>query len=79
MRDFENVRQVLEELEAINNPKNKLGKVREQNEDGLIFSQDPATVQDLQEMNYEDLCSLCDLLGMSDIYLGGEIDESTAY
>lgn len=47
MRDFENVRQVLEELEAINNPKNKLGEVREQNEDGLIFSQDPATVQDL--------------------------------
>lgn len=71
MKDFENARQVLEELEAINNPQNKLGEVKEQNKDGLIFSQSPATARDLQEINYEDIISLCDLLGMSDIYLGG--------
>lgn len=27
MKDFENARQVLKELEAINNPQNKLGEV----------------------------------------------------
>ena len=73
MKDFENARQVLEELEAINNPQNKLGEVKEQNKDGLIFSQSPATARDLQEMNYDDICCLCDLLGMSDIYMGNAI------
>ena len=29
-------------------------------------------IKDLQEMNYETIINLCDLLGMSDIYLGGD-------
>lgn len=34
MTEFENVRQVLEELVAINDPKNKLGEIKEQDENG---------------------------------------------
>lgn len=75
MKEFENVRQVLEELVAINDPKNKLGEIKEQDENGLIFSERPATARDLQEINYDDLCNVCDLLGMSDIYLKGNQNE----
>ena len=54
MREFETVREALEFLETINNPKCEVKS---------------ATVKDVQEMNYETIASLCDLLGMSDVYL----------
>lgn len=70
MKDFENVRQILEELEAFNNPQSDLPKTLESDRNGGIVDR-PVTARDLQEMNYDDICCLCDLLGMSDIYLGG--------
>ena len=37
----------------------------------MIVKEHEVTARDLQEMNYETIINLCDLLGMSDIYLGG--------
>lgn len=70
MKDFENARQVLEELEAINNPQSQLPRTRETDING-VTTERLVTAEELQELNYEDIISLCDLLGMSDIYLGG--------
>ena len=71
MKEFENVRQVLEELEAINNPKSKL--LREFGT-GINEIARPILAEELQKFNYEDIVSLCDLLGMSDIYRGEDRD-----
>lgn len=73
MTDFENVRQALEELIAINNTRTKLPRSKELDESGnVIVKEHEVTARDLQEMNYQDLVSVCDLLGMSDIYMGGK-------
>lgn len=73
MKEFENVRQTLQELVDINNTRTELPRTKELDENGkVIVEEHEVTARDLQEMNYDDLCSLCDLLGMSDIYLGGE-------
>ena len=70
MTDFENVRQALEELIAINNIRTKLPRSKELDESGnVIVKEHEVTARDLQEMNYQDLVSVCDLLGMSDIYM----------
>lgn len=70
MTDFENVRQALEELIAINNIRTKLPRSKELDESGnVIVKEHKVTARDLQEMNYQDLVSVCDLLGMSDIYM----------
>lgn len=70
MTDFENVRQALEELIAINNTHTKLPRSKELDESGnVIVKEHEVTARDLQEMNYQDLVSVCDLLGMSDIYM----------
>ncbi len=69
MNAYDNVREVLENLEAINNYENGGVDRYITHADGSI-TQRPATVRELQELNYEDIASLCDLLGMSDIYLG---------
>lgn len=70
MKEFENARQVLEELEAINNPQSQLPRTHETDING-VTTERLVTAEELQELNYEDIISLCDLLGMSDIYLGG--------
>ena len=67
MREFENVREILEELEAINNPQSELPRHYEIDTNGTTTER-PVVVKELQELNYEDIASLCDLLGMSDIY-----------
>lgn len=70
MTDFENVRQALEELIAINNIRTKLPRSKELDESGnVIVKEHKVTARDLQKMNYQDLVSVCDLLGMSDIYM----------
>ena len=67
MRKFKNVREILEELEAINNPQSELPRHYEIDTNGTTTER-PVVVKELQELNYEDIISLCDLLGMSDIY-----------
>ena len=69
MRKFKNVREILEELEAINNPQSELPRHYETGTNGTTTER-PVVAKELQELNYEDIASLCDLLGMSDIYLG---------
>lgn len=70
MTDFENVRQALEELIAINNTRTKLPRSKELDESGnVIVKEHEVTARDLQEMNYQDLVDICDMLGMSDIYM----------
>lgn len=49
--NYENVKDALKELVALNTP-------------GTTFE-----LKDLQESNYELLANVCDLLGMSEIYL----------
>ncbi len=73
MRDFENVREILEELEAINKPQSELPKQYKTDTNGTTTERS-VVAKELQELNYEDIASLCDLLGMSDIYLGGRND-----
>lgn len=66
MAEFTDARAALEYLEALNN---KNCTIESATENG---KERPATIKDLQEMNYEIIINLCDLLGMSDIYLGGK-------
>ena len=67
MRKFKNVREILEELEAINNPQSELPRHYEIATNGTTIER-PVAVKELQELNYEDITSLCNLLGLSDIY-----------
>ena len=79
MTDFENVRQALEELIAINNIRTKLPRSKELDESGnVIVKEHKVTARDLQKMNYQDLVSVCDLLGMSDIYMNQKQKEVKA-
>lgn len=66
MAEFTDVHSALEFLETLNN---KNCTIESATENG---KERPATIKDLQEMNYEIIINLCDLLGMSDIYLGGK-------
>ena len=67
MRKFKNVREILEELEAINNPQSELPRHYGTGISGTTTER-PVVAKELQELNYEDIASLCNLLGMSDIY-----------
>ena len=69
MTEFENVRKALEELEAINNPQSESPRTIESIGFDINPVSRPVTTKELQELNYEDIVNVCDLLGMSDIYL----------
>lgn len=75
MTEFENVRKALEELEAINNPQSEVPRTIENIGFDISPLSRPVTAKELQELNYEDIVNICDLLGMSDIYLKGNQDE----
>ena len=64
--DFDNVREVLEVLFDYNNQKNGVPRIKD---DGARKMRDVKT-EELQEVNYELLANVADLLGMSDLYLG---------
>lgn len=66
MAEFTDAHSALEFLETLNN---KNCTIESATENG---KKRPATIKDLQEMNYETIINLCDLLGMSDIYQGGD-------
>lgn len=75
MTEFRNIREALEELEAINNPRTEIGKVREEYDIGAC--EHNATIKDLQEINYDTITNICDQLGMSDIYMRGNKNETS--
>ena len=66
MTEFTDARAALEYLETLNNKNCTIVSATENGK------KRPATIKDLQEMTYETIINLCDLLGMSDIYQEGE-------
>lgn len=63
MEEHNNVKNLLEELIRLNEPGSNL---QVKNTNGGSIN---GTVSDLQELNYEKLASIADLLGMSELYL----------
>ena len=69
MVEYENVKDTLKQLVRLNEPGTTFGKVSTIVDNGLKTDKREFTIKDLQESNYELLANVCDLLGMSDIYL----------
>lgn len=67
--NYENVRDALKELITLNDPNTTFGKVSTIIDSGVKTSERKFELKDLQESNYELLANICDLLGMSEIYL----------
>lgn len=69
MVEYENVKDALKQLIRLNEPGTTFGKVSTIVDNGIKTDKREFTIKDLQESNYELLANVCDLLGMSDIYL----------
>lgn len=67
--NYENVRDALKELVTLNDPNTTFGKVSTIIDSGVKTGERKFELKDLQESNYELLANVCDLLGMSEIYL----------
>lgn len=67
--DYENVKDALKELVTLNDPNTTFDKVSTITDSGVKTNSRKFELKDLQESNYELLANVCDLLGMSDIYL----------
>lgn len=70
--NYENVKDALKELVALNSPGTTFSKVSTIIDSGVKTGDRNFEVKDLQESNYELLANVCDLLGMSEIYLDEE-------
>lgn len=68
--NYENVKDALKELVSLNNPGTTFVKVSTIT--GAKIDTREFELKDLQESNYELLANVCDLLGMSEIYLDEE-------
>ena len=69
MIEYENVKDALKQLVRLNEPGTTFGKVSTIVDNGIKTDKREFAIKDLQESNYELLANVCDLLGMSDIYL----------
>lgn len=67
--NYENVKDALKELVTLNDPNTTFDKVSIITDSGVKTNSRKFELKDLQESNYELLANVCDLLGMSDIYL----------
>ena len=67
--NYENVKDALKELVTLNDPNTTFDKVSTITDSGVKTNSRKFKLKDLQESNYELLANVCDLLGMSDIYL----------
>lgn len=67
--NYENVKDALKELVTLNDPNTTFDKVSTITDSGVKINIRKFELKDLQESNYELLANVCDLLGMSDIYL----------
>lgn len=70
--NYENVKDALKELVALNSPGTTFGKVSTITDSGMKTDERKFKLKVLQESNYELLANVCDLLGMSEIYLDEE-------
>ena len=68
--NYENVKDALKELVTLNDPNTTFDKVSTITDSGVKINRRKFELKDLQESIYELLANVCDLLGMSDIYLG---------
>lgn len=69
MVEYENVKDALKQLVQLNEPGTTFGQVSTIVDNGIKTDKREFTIKDLQESNYELLANVCDLLGMSNIYL----------
>lgn len=67
--NYENVKDALKELVTLNDSNTTFDKVSTITDSGVKINRRKFELKDLQESNYELLANVCDLLGMSDIYL----------
>lgn len=67
--NYENVKDALKELVTLNSHNTTFGKVSTVIDSGVKIDERKFKLKDLQESNYELLANVCDLLGMSEIYL----------
>lgn len=67
--NYKNVKDALKELVTLNDPNTTFDKVSTITDSGAKINRRKFELKDLQESNYELLANVCDLLGMSDIYL----------
>lgn len=74
MIEYENVRDVLKELIRLNEPGTVFGKVSTITDGGVKTGEREFAIRDLQDSNYELLANVCDLLGMSEVYLEDDND-----
>lgn len=70
--NYENVKDALKELVSLNNPGTTFVKVSTIIDSRAKIDTREFELKDLQESNYELLANVCDLLGMSEIYLEEE-------
>lgn len=67
--NYENVKDALKELVVLNIPGTTFGTISIITDPGMKNDKIKFELKDLQELNYELLANVCDLLGMSEIYL----------
>lgn len=75
--NYENVKDALKELITLNDPNTTFGKVSTIIDSGVKTGERKFELKDLQKSNYELLANICDLLGMSEIYLGNRDEINT--
>lgn len=74
MVEYENVKDALKQLVRLNEPGTTFGKVSTIVDNGIKTGERDFAIRNLQDSNYELLANVCDLLGMSEIYLEDDND-----
>ncbi len=69
MIEYDNVKDAPKKLVRLNEPGTVFGKVSTITDGGVKTGEREFAIRDLQDSNYELLANVCDLLGMSEVYL----------
>ena len=74
MIEYDNVKDALKKLVRLNEPGTVFGKVSTITDGGVKTGEREFAIRDLQDSNCELLANVCDLLGMSEVYLEEDDD-----
>ena len=74
MIEYDNVKDALKKLVRLNEPGTVFGKVSTITDGGVKTGEREFAIRDLQDSNYALLANVCDLLGMSEVYLEEDDD-----
>lgn len=74
MIEYDNVKDALKKLVRLNEPGTVFGKVSTITDGEVKTGEREFAIRDLQDSNYELLANVCDLLGMSEVYLEEDDD-----